>query len=112
MSLQNRVRPEGEIFETTARGTFLGNRGILQDENKRIVRHSRGDLWQICQLEFKGRKQELMHPRRYTQLFFLDEAVAWPPVTGRVVSVGARTTGPTSMRSTWRTRIPSSARGS
>ena len=29
----------------------------------------------ICQLEFNGRKQELVHPNRYTQLFFLDEAV-------------------------------------
>ena len=33
-------------------------------------------MWLICQLEFNGRKQELMHPKRYTQLFFLDEAVA------------------------------------
>ena len=54
----------------------MGNRGILHDENKRIVRHSRGDMWLICRLEFNGRRQELMHPKRYTQLFFLDEAVA------------------------------------
>lgn len=54
----------------------MGNRGILHDENKRIVRHSRGDMWIICRLEFNGRRQELMHPKRYTQLFFLDEAVA------------------------------------
>lgn len=33
-------------------------------------------MWLICQLEFNGRKQELMHPKKYTQLFFLDEAVA------------------------------------
>lgn len=75
MPLQNRVRPDGEIFATNARGTFLGNRGILHDENRQIIRQSRGDMWLICQLEFKGRKQELMHPNRYTQLFFLDEAV-------------------------------------
>jgi len=75
MPLQNRVRPDGEIFATNARGTFLGNRGILHDEHHRIVRQSRGDMWLICQLEFKSRKQELMHPNRYTQLFFLDEAV-------------------------------------
>ena len=75
MPLQNRVRPDGEIFATDARGTFLGNRGILHDENRRIIRQSRGDMWLICELEFKGRKQELMHPNRYTQLFFLDEAV-------------------------------------
>lgn len=75
MPLQNRVRPDGEIFATNARGTFLGNRGILHDENRQIIRQSRGDMWLICQLEFKGRKQELMHPNRYTQLFFLDESV-------------------------------------
>lgn len=75
MPLQNRVRPDGEIFATNARGTFLGNRGILHDERQQIIRQSRGDMWLICQLEFKGRKQELMHPNRYTQLFFLDEAV-------------------------------------
>lgn len=76
MGLQNRVRPDGEIIATSARGTFMGNRGILHDDNKRIVRHSRGNMWLICQLEFNGRRQEVMHPNRYTQLFFLDEAVA------------------------------------
>lgn len=75
MPLQNRVGPDGAIIATSARGTFLGNRGVLHDEHKRIVRQSRGDLWLICQLEFNGRKQELMRPNRYTQLFFLDEAV-------------------------------------
>ena len=54
----------------------MGNRGILHDENKRIIRQSHSAMWLICQLEFNGRKQELMHPKRYTQLFFLDEAVA------------------------------------
>lgn len=33
-------------------------------------------MWLICQLQFNGRQQEIMHPKRYTQLFFLDEAVA------------------------------------
>jgi hypothetical protein len=76
MPLQNRVTPGGEIIATSARGTFLGNRGVLHDENKRIVRQSRNAVWLICQLEFKGRSQELMKPNRYTQMFFLDEAVA------------------------------------
>ncbi|MCB0922983.1 MAG: hypothetical protein KDB50_00275 [Mycobacterium sp.] len=76
MPLQNRVRPDGRIVATSARRTFLGNRGILHDVNKRIVRQSRGKTWLICQLEFKGRKQKVMHPNKYTQLFFLDEAVA------------------------------------
>ena len=54
----------------------MGNRGILHDANKRIIRQSRSEMWLICQLQFKGRQQEVMHPKRYTQLFFLDEAVA------------------------------------
>ena len=33
-------------------------------------------MWLICRLEFNGRRQEVMRPGRYTQLFFLDEAVA------------------------------------
>ncbi|MDT5153181.1 MAG: hypothetical protein QOI01_4914 [Mycobacterium sp.] len=76
MPLQNRITPGGEIIATSARGTFLGNRGILHDENKQIVRQSRNTMWLICQLEFNGRRQELMKPNRYTHLFFLDEAVA------------------------------------
>ena len=76
MPLQNRVAPGGEIIATSARGTFLGNRGILHDENKQIVRTSRNTVWLICRLEFNGRKRELMSPGSYTELFFLDEAVA------------------------------------
>lgn len=76
MPLQNRVTPRGDIIATTARGTFMGNRGILHDENKQIVRHTRNAMWLICLLEFKGRKRQLMTPGTYTELFFLDEAVA------------------------------------
>ncbi len=76
MPLQNRVGPSGEIIATPARGTFMGNRGILHDNNKQIVRASRNAMWLICRLEFKGRKRQLMSPGTYTELFFLDEAVA------------------------------------
>ena len=54
----------------------MGNRGILHDDNKQIVRTSRNTMWLSCRLEFKGRKRELMSPGTYTELFFLDEAVA------------------------------------
>lgn len=54
----------------------MGNRGILHDENKQIIRASRNTMWLICRLEFKGRKRPLMSPGTYTELFFLDEAVA------------------------------------
>ncbi|MED5812886.1 hypothetical protein VST63_10990 [Mycolicibacterium sp. 050232] len=76
MPLQNRVTPSGEIVATTARGTFMGNRGILHDEAKRIVRQSRTNMWLTCRLEFKGRRRQVMSPGSYTELFFLDEAVA------------------------------------
>lgn len=76
MPLRNRVTPSGAIVATAARGTVMGNRGILHDENQRIVRTSRLPTWLICRLEFNGRRREVMGPRSYTELFFLDEAVA------------------------------------
>src|SRR5690349_3870241 len=76
MPLQNRVTPAGEIIATPARGTFMGNRGILHDDNKRLVRTSRNNGWLICRLEFKGRQRTPMTAGTYTELFFLDEAVA------------------------------------
>lgn len=76
MPLQNRVTPGGAIIATPARGTLMGNRGILHDDGKRLVRTSRNTMWLICRLDFKGRRREIMSPGRYTELFFLDEAVA------------------------------------
>ncbi len=77
MPLQNRVTPFGEIVAVPARGLFMGNRGVLHDEHKRLGRR-RWVLkaWLICRLAFKGRQREVMTPRRYTELFFLDEAAA------------------------------------
>jgi hypothetical protein len=75
MPLQNRVTPTGELIATPARGTFMGNRGRLHDEHRRIVRAANGNLWIICVLQFKGRHREIMTPNSYTELFFLDEAV-------------------------------------
>lgn len=54
---------------------MLGNRGILHDDEGEIVRPHVGKRWILCQLEFKDRQLEIMRPGRYTQLFFLDEAV-------------------------------------
>jgi hypothetical protein len=77
MPLQNRVDPFGVIFRTSARGTFLGNRGgALHNDRREIVRQCKGHRWIACVLEFKGRRREVMSPNRYTELFFLDEAVA------------------------------------
>lgn len=55
---------------------FTGNRGCLVDDVGEFTRHHRGSLWIICALEYKGWKSPLTAPRRWTPLFFLDEAVA------------------------------------
>jgi hypothetical protein len=78
MPLQNRVDPYGNIFRSPARGTFLGNRGgALHDDRREIVRPFQSRRWLTCLLEFKGRRRAVMTPGRYTELFFLDEAVAF-----------------------------------
>jgi hypothetical protein len=77
MPLQNRVSPAGEIFADPARGTFMGNRGgAIHDDQRRIVRQYASRRWIACVLEFRGRRRTVMSPGRYTELFFLDEAVA------------------------------------
>ena len=78
MPLQNRVDPFGNIFRTAARGTMLGNRGgALHNSNKEIVRPYKSRRWITCVLEFRGRHRVVMSENRYTELFFLDEAVAF-----------------------------------
>jgi hypothetical protein len=74
--LQNRVTPFGEIVATPERGTMLGNRGVLHDDHRRIVRTSQVRRWICCVLSFKGIRRTVMTPRSYTELFFLDEATA------------------------------------
>lgn len=73
---QNRVTPFGDIIATVARGTLMGNRGCLHNQHRQIKRHFQGKRWIICVLEFKGRWRPIMTPGHYTELFFLDEAVA------------------------------------
>ena len=75
--LQNRVDPYGALFRTPARGTLMGNRGgVIHNDAREIVRRYASRRWIACVLEFKGRRRAVMSPRRYTELFFLDEAVA------------------------------------
>jgi hypothetical protein len=76
MPRTNRVRPDGQLIATPARGLFWGNRGALHDADGTIVRYSRGKNWIICALEFKGRRRTLYAPGRLSELFFLDEATA------------------------------------
>ena len=77
MPYQNKVDPWGNIHAVKSRGLFLGNRGVLHNENQEVIATHRIKGWVTCLLEFKGRKRELMRPNRYTELFFLDEATAF-----------------------------------
>ena len=76
MPLQNRVTPFGDLIATPKRGLMFGNRGLLHNLHREIVRHSQVRRWIVCVLEFRGRRREIMHPGYYTELFFLDEATA------------------------------------
>ena len=77
MALQNRVTPFGEIVALAGRGLLMGNRGVVHDEGRRIVRPWQVRRWIACRLEFRGRRRPVMPPRRWTALFFLDEAAAF-----------------------------------
>jgi hypothetical protein len=56
----------------------MGNRGgVIHNGNREIVRNFKSRRWITCLLEFKGRHRIVMSERRYTELFFLDEAVAF-----------------------------------
>ena len=75
--LQNRVNPFGDIIRTAARGSLMGNRGVIHNERKEIVRTWRLKAWIACVLEFKGRWRKVMTTDRWTELFFFDEATAF-----------------------------------
>ena len=75
--LQNRVDPFGNIIRTPERGAWLGNRGVIHNKEKQIVRPFKIKAWITCVLEFRGRHREVMMPNRWTELFFLDEATAF-----------------------------------
>jgi hypothetical protein len=78
MPLQNRVDPFGEIHAFTARGTLMGNRGIIHDPatRKLLRRRWTTKAWIICLCAFKGRHRRIMGTGSYTELFFLDEVTA------------------------------------
>src|SRR3954454_4076304 len=78
MTLQNRVTPFGDIVAIPQRGMFTGNRGIMHDPGTRTLLKRRwtSKAWLICLCQFKGRRRAVMGGRSWTELFFLDEAVA------------------------------------
>lgn len=80
MPLQNRVDPFSHIHAVTARGLFTGNRGILHNHQTQTLRKQSWatEGWVICTLApLPGRQKRprLMSKGKWTELFFLDEAV-------------------------------------
>jgi len=76
--LQNRVTPFGEIVAIAQRGMFTGNRGILHDPATKTLlgRRWASKAWLVCNCTYRDRRREVMAGRSWTELFFLDEAVA------------------------------------
>jgi hypothetical protein len=78
MPLQNRVTPLGDIVAIAQRGTFTGNRGIIHDPATKTLLRKRWSnrAWIICTCSYKNRHRDVMATQSWTELFFLDEAVA------------------------------------
>ncbi|MGL5928160.1 MAG: hypothetical protein ACRCY8_04420 [Dermatophilaceae bacterium] len=76
MPRRNRVDPWGDPVAVPARGLLTGNRGCLVDDTGQLVRHHASRAWIVCRLDFRGWRHPLDAPRRWTPLFFLDDAVA------------------------------------
>jgi hypothetical protein len=76
--LQNRVTPFGDIVAIPQRGMFTGNRGIIHDPATQTLLRKRwaSKAWLICPCDYKDRRRNVMAGRSWTELFFLDEAVA------------------------------------
>ena len=79
MTLQNRVDPWGQFHAHPSKAaTCMGNRGILHDESRRILRPWKGKAWVCCVPQYRGvDRKPLFQPNRYSELFFLDEVTAF-----------------------------------
>src|SRR5256714_11912872 len=101
MPLQNRVTPFGDIVAIPQKGMFTGNRGIIHDPATRTLLKRRWatKAWLSCVCEFKGRRRDVMARRSWTELFFLDEAVAL--AAGHRPCFFCRREAAEAVRSTW-----------
>ena len=77
MTLQNRVDPWGSLQAVPMRGSLMGNRGILHDESRKVIRPWAGKSWVTCALHFDGIHRPVFDRGAYSELFFLDEATAF-----------------------------------
>lgn len=76
MPRRNRVDPWGDLRAVAGRGLLTGNRGCLVDDHGTVVRHHAGRPWISCVLAYRGARQPLAAPRRWTPVFLLDDALA------------------------------------
>ncbi len=76
LPLRNRVDPWGRLQAVRARGSLMGNRGILHNGND-IVRPWATKAWVTCVLDATFQKRKPFSPGTYSELFFLDEATAF-----------------------------------
>ncbi len=77
MPLQNRINPFSKIIATAERGAYTGNRGVIHNAQKEIIKNHAVKYWITCMLQYKSMHREVMTPNRWTELFFLDEATAF-----------------------------------
>ncbi|MFC7409470.1 hypothetical protein [Hydrogenophaga atypica] len=76
--LKNRVDPWGALNAVPDRGTLMGNRGILHNENNEVIRPWTHKGWVTCLLSYKSiRRPKPFSAGNYSELFFLDEATAF-----------------------------------
>ncbi len=75
--LQNRVTPFGEIVSIPQLGMYTGNRGIIHNDQQQIVKPFVLKAWITCTLHYKNVRRTVMTGRKWTELFFLDEATAF-----------------------------------
>ena len=77
MPLQNRVDPWGQLKAVPMRGSLMGNRGILHNGSRQIVRPWAGKSWVTCALRYNDIHRTVFSAGSYSELFFLDDATAF-----------------------------------
>ena len=75
--LKNKVDPSGALQPVSARGTRMGNRGILHNEHGEVVHDWKTKSWVTCLLTSSLPKRVPFSPGQYSELFFLDEATSF-----------------------------------
>jgi hypothetical protein len=76
--LQNRVTPFGDVVANAQRPFPSATAGSSTTPATKTLlgRRWTTKAWLVCVLDYKGRHREVMGGRSWTELFFLDEAVA------------------------------------